>query len=73
MDIRVLHRAYIQPFSLQSDYAREHAFEVAELASRGLITTQVWADQYGKHWRVTQAGLALLEQTTLGDTPCVTP
>lgn len=72
MDIHVLHRAYIQPFSLQSDYAREHAHAVAELASRGLITTQLWADQYGKHWRVSKAGLALLEMTTLGDSPCAT-
>lgn len=67
MSIQVLHRAYMQPFSLQSDYAREHAFEVGELASRGLITTQLWTGQYGKHWRVSRAGLALLEMTTLGD------
>lgn len=73
MNLKVLHRAYAKPFTLQSDYARAHAHAVAELASRGLITTQVWADQYGKHWRVSPAGLALLQLTTLREKPCATP
>lgn len=73
MDINVLHRAFVQPFSIQSNYAREKAQEVAELASRGLITTQLWTGEYGKHWRVSRAGLALLEMTTLRETPCDTP
>ena len=59
--IIVLQRCYIQPFTLQSEYAREHSQSVAELASRGLITTQVATDDYGKVWRVTAAGKALLD------------
>ena len=59
----------MQPASLQSNYVRANAQAFAELASRGLITTQLWEGQYGKHWRVSKAGLALLEHTTLGDTP----
>jgi hypothetical protein len=70
--LTVLHRAYMQPFSTQSNYARQYAVEVAELASRGLLTTQIWRHQYGKHWRVSAAGLALLEMTTIGETECAT-
>lgn len=59
----VLQRCYIQPFTVQSNYARERAIEVAELASRGLITTHVGQGMYSKHWRVSPAGRALLEYT----------
>jgi hypothetical protein len=59
--LTVLQRAYVQPFTVQSNYARERAVEVAELASRGLITTHVGDGMYSKHWRVSQAGRALLE------------
>ena len=65
--IAILHRAYMQPFSIQSNYARTHYKDVAELASRGLITTQLWSNQFGKHWRVSKVGLSLLELTTLGE------
>lgn len=57
----VLQRAYVKPFTVQSNYARERAVEVAELASRGLITTHVGDGIYSKHWRVSPAGRALLE------------
>lgn len=56
-----LQRCYIQPFKLQSQFARDNSREVAELASRGLITTQVATEEYGEFWRVTAAGKALLE------------
>lgn len=59
----VLQRAYIEPFTVQSNYARENAVCVAELASRGLLTTHAGHGTYSKHWRVTQAGRALLEYT----------
>lgn len=65
--LSVLHRAYMQPFSIQSNYARANAYHVAELASRGLITTQIWSNEFGKHWRVSTAGLALLNLTTIGE------
>lgn len=66
--LTVLHRAFMQPFSLQSDYARENSEAVAELASRGLITTLVWGGpppQFGRHWRPSTSGLVLLEHTNL--------
>ena len=59
----VLQRAYIEPFTVQSNYARKNALHVAELASRGLLTTHVGFGMYSKHWRVTPAGRALLEYT----------
>ncbi|MGC8116087.1 hypothetical protein [Metapseudomonas otitidis] len=59
----VLQRAYIEPFTVQSNYARENAMRVAELASRGLLTTHAGHGTYSKHWRVTPAGRALLEYT----------
>lgn len=57
----LLQRCYMEPFKLQSDIARKNAMEVAELASRGLITSQVSTEDYGNKWRVTAAGKALLE------------
>ena len=65
--LSVLHRAYMQPFSIQPNYARANAYHVAELASRGLITTQIWISEFGKHWRVSPAGLAVLNLTTMGE------
>jgi hypothetical protein len=61
--LAVLQRCYMEPFTLQSNYARERAHHVAELASRGLITTHAGHGVYSKHWRVTPAGRALLEYT----------
>ena len=59
--IVVLQRCYMKPFTLQSEFARTHSLCVAELASRGLITTQVATEDYGNIWRVTAAGKALLD------------
>jgi len=59
--VLALQRAYIKPFSLQSQFARDNSHHVAELASRGLITTHVGQGFYGRMWRPSQAGLALLE------------
>lgn len=61
--VAVLQRCYIEPFTVQSNYARSRSLAVAELASRGLITTHVGHGVYSKHWRVTPAGRALLEYT----------
>ncbi|MET3457821.1 hypothetical protein ABIC88_004415 [Pseudomonas kilonensis] len=61
--LTVLQRAYIEPFTVQSNYARENSLRVAELASRGLLTTHAGHGVYSKHWRVTPAGRALLEYT----------
>lgn len=59
----VLQRAYLQPFSLQSQFARDNSHHVAEMSSRGLITTHVGNGFYGRLWRVSPAGRALLEFT----------
>ena len=57
----VLQRAYIQPFSVQSNYARSNAQAIAELSSRGLLTTKIGSETYGRNWRSSPAGSALLE------------
>lgn len=59
----VLQRSYLKPFTLQSDFARTNSVHVAELASRGLLTTHVGHSYYGRRWRVTAAGRSLLEIT----------
>ncbi len=63
--LEILQRCYHTPFTLQSNYAREHSKEVAELASRGLLTTRTQdhtpCEKYGNVWRVTAAGLCLIE------------
>ena len=48
-------------FSLQSDFARKHAAHVARAASCGYITTLTPNGDFGYRWRVTRAGMALLE------------
>lgn len=58
---KVLRRAYLKSFSLQSQFARDYSYEVAEAASRGLITTHIGNGHHGKLWRVSSAGLAYLE------------
>jgi hypothetical protein len=57
---QVLHRAYLQPFSLASNYCRHHIQEVAALASMGLLTTQVSPTSYGRQWRITPEGIETL-------------
>lgn len=66
--LAVLQRCYIEPFTVQSNYARANATRVAELASRGLITTHVGQGVHSKHWRVSRAGAALLELTEAEET-----
>lgn len=60
----VLERAYKEPFTLQSNFARAYAYQVAELASRGLLTSSEGGGLYGNFWRVSPAGLALLDLIT---------
>lgn len=60
----VIQQAYTKPFSLQSDFARSHAFFVAAAASMGLITTRTAPKQglFGHLWRATKQGLSFLEK-----------
>lgn len=62
--LATLQRIYIEPITVSSNYARTNAIDVAELASRGLITTHVGSGIHSKHWRVSAAGLAFLEFKT---------
>lgn len=56
------------PKRLQSNFVRDNAWEIARLASCGLITTAITLNcgeaVYGHFWRCTWKGLRVLE---LGD------
>lgn len=60
----VLLEAFISPYKIQSDFAREYAQEVACLACLGYLTTQEGPQQFGRKWRITGIGLEKLR--TLG-------
>lgn len=55
--LNTLHTLYLAPRTVQSDYARTWAQEVAALASQGLITTKEAKATYGRLWRITPPGL----------------
>ena len=52
-----LHGLYLAPRTVQSDYARERAQEIGELASQGLITTKEAEGSYGRLWRINALGI----------------
>jgi hypothetical protein len=54
----VLRRAWVNPFSTKSDFARQHANLVALAASRGYLTTRLDRENYGTRWLVTPDGLS---------------
>lgn len=58
----VLLKAWDQPFTTQSDFARANAQYVAIAASEGLITVAIGRNCYSPHWHVTKKGLEYLEQ-----------
>ncbi|AJT60829.1 hypothetical protein [Ralstonia phage phiITL-1] len=58
--IKVCTAIHQDPKAFQSDYARKHAYHIAEAASRGLITCITMGLNRGK-WFVTQAGLELVK------------
>jgi len=53
----VLDRAWRQPFTLKSDFARTGAFHVALAASEGFISTKVDVETWGKRWLITEVGM----------------
>lgn len=57
----IIHKAYICPFTVQSNFARMHAKEIAMLASSGYLTTEERKARYGRTWRVTALGLDFLK------------
>jgi hypothetical protein len=56
----VVHEAYLNQFTVQSNYAREHSQEVASAASLGLISTLEAPMVFGRQWRVTGVGLQFI-------------
>ena len=57
--LAVLYRAWLKPFSIKGQYARDAAFYVGILASEGMITTCVDQDVYGTKWLITQEGIIM--------------
>ena len=53
----VLDRAWRNPFTVKSDFAREGAMHVAICASEGFITTKIETDSWGRKWLITDVGM----------------
>lgn len=53
----VVDRAWRNPFTVKSDFAREGALHVAIAASEQFITTKIEEDTWGRHWIVTPTGM----------------
>lgn len=60
--VRVLHRLWTYSLTTKSNEVRDFADEIAEAASRQLITTAVvpGGRTFGRLWKLTPAGTALL-------------
>lgn len=60
--VSVLQQVWTYGASTKGDAARTHADEVAEAASRGLLTTVIipGGEVHGRLWKITEAGLAYL-------------
>ena len=53
----VLDRAWRNPFTTSSQFARQGAFYVAIAASEGLISTNCGEDVWGNKWLITETGM----------------
>lgn len=53
----VLDRAWRNPFTVKSDFARDGALHIAIAASEGFITTKVDTDSWGRRWCITEIGM----------------
>lgn len=60
--VRVLHRLWTYSLTTKSNEARDFADEIAEAASRQLITTAIVPKglTYGRLWKLTPQGVSLL-------------
>lgn len=54
--LNTLYALYLAPRTVQSDFARQWAEQLAALASQGLITTKEGKELYGRLWRITPPG-----------------
>jgi hypothetical protein len=70
----VLETAFLSGgFTTRSDFARENAEMVAQLAQRGFLTTDTPRDGYGNVWRLTPDGVEIvfsISDVMLADDPC---
>ena len=53
----VLDRAWRNPFTVKSDFARDGALHIAIAAYEGFITTKVDTDSWGRRWCITEIGM----------------
>lgn len=53
----VLDRAWRNPFTVKSDFAREGALHVAIAASEGFISTKIDTESWGRKWLITEVGM----------------
>jgi hypothetical protein len=60
--LKVLRHAWLRPFTLQCDFARQHAAHVALAACKGLITTRIDRGLYGHRWLITAVGMRLINE-----------
>jgi hypothetical protein len=58
--LEVVREAYVNPFSVSSNFARANASAIAVAACKKYITTNMWRDVYCSIWRVTKEGLEFL-------------
>lgn len=59
----VLRRAWLAPFTLSCDFARQHVAHIALAACKGLITTRISNSVFGRTWRITAVGLRLINES----------
>ena len=61
--IEVLNRAYLNPFTTRSEFARTNAEWIAVCACEGLISTRtVGTEKFGRQWHITVMGLMKLRE-----------
>lgn len=61
--MKVVRKAWRAPFTVSCDFARSNAPFVAMAACKGLITTRVKSEVYGRTWHVTTAGLRTINES----------
>jgi hypothetical protein len=61
--MKVLRRAWLAPFTISCDFARQYAAYVALAACKGLITTRISNGVFGRTWRITAIGLRLINES----------
>ena len=57
-----LDRAWRNPFTVKSDFAREGALQVAICASEGFITNKIETDTWGRKWLITEVGMEVKKE-----------